>query len=362
MYGVGVLDTRVLTGDNPFGVAADHYTKCQTPDYDDVMWSETHYWSAWSPVDTAGVYVHMGTTPEDPDLWWAQVFAFLPDGHVLVDRCWGRSPDRHGPCAGNFRAISPSLGHWILSYDGAGELCRSEDLTTGIRGAGPALPFRFEVALAPAMPVWDLFKATSIGEREWSGCHHEQVHSCKGWLEVAGRQGGRYNLDDGGGFRDHSHGHRDFSRLGGDHLGGWYFPESRRAVQLLHMWTFDGKVEISAASIWEGGQLELIEPVFVTGIDHEPPRSLTHLRGDPRRLEMVMDRPSGATVTALLEVQHLLIMSNTSPNTNLNGAALGADGLLLCETPMTMTWPDGEVGYGHLERGYREHLLPQGTL
>jgi hypothetical protein len=246
----------------------------------------------------------------------------------------------------------------VLSYDGAGEICTTDDLITGVHGAGPALPFRFEVALAPAMPVWDLFKATSIGERDWSGCHHEQVHSCSGWLEVPGSQGGRYSLDRGGSFRDHSHGHRDFSHLGGDHLGGWYFPESGRAVQLLHMWNFDGKVEISAASICENGQLELIEPVFVTGIDQEPPRSLTHLSGEPKHLEMAMERASGETVTAQLEAKHLVIMSNTSPNTNLNGAALGEDGLLLCETPMTMTWPDGEVGYGHLERGYRERLLP----
>ena len=47
----GVSESRVLTGDNPFGVDPDHYRHSAQPDYSDPLWSETHFWSAWNPDD-----------------------------------------------------------------------------------------------------------------------------------------------------------------------------------------------------------------------------------------------------------------------------------------------------------------------
>jgi hypothetical protein len=40
---------------------------------------------------------------------------------VERDISWGRAADRGGPTTGNFRARSPELGHFVLSFDGAGE-------------------------------------------------------------------------------------------------------------------------------------------------------------------------------------------------------------------------------------------------
>jgi hypothetical protein len=365
MMSTGISQPRILNGDNPFAVALDHYAASAKPDYADPLWSETHFWSVWNPRDRIGLFLHVGTTPEDADLWWAQVFAYLPNGLALADRSWGRSPDRRGPTTGNFRARSAALGHFSLSFDGAGELVDGHDMATRIVGAGPALPLRFQVDLAPAMPVWDLFKATEIGEREWGGVHHEQVHTSRGWLEVAGEHGGRWSLD-GCSFRDHSIGHRDFSGLGGDHLFGVHFPDSGRSVQLLIMWNAEGEVEVRAASIWENGQLELVGDVEMTGAEHgrKPPRSLTQLTGEPHEFDLWLDRVSGEHVLARCEVQHTIVMSNTSPNTNLNGAALeaGEKALLLAECQLQITWPDGEVGWGHLERTYRRNLLPEGAV
>jgi hypothetical protein len=357
----GVSESRVLTGDNPFGVSPDHYRRCAEPDYSDELWSETHFWSAWNPDEGVGLFIHVGTTPEDADLWWAQVMVMLPGGRTLADMSWGRSPDRNGPTTGNFRARSPRLGHFTLGFDGAGEYTTSAEMARRVVGVGRMLPFSFEIELAPAMPVWDLFKATMIGEREWGGVHHEQTHSATGRLKVAGREGGEWRLD-GCSFRDHSIGHRDFSRLGGDHLFGVHFPDSGRSVQTLLMWNNDGEVEIRSASIWENGELELIGDVQMTGVEHgvHGPTSLTALTGEPLAFDWVVIRRGAVQVTARVEVQHTVVMSNTSPNTNFNGAALdaGDSALLLAECAVKMTWPDGDVGYGHLERGYRRSLLP----
>ncbi|HEY1966477.1 MAG TPA: hypothetical protein VGH89_00910 [Pseudonocardia sp.] len=358
----GISASRTLTGDNPFDVDPNHYRQCADPDYTDSLWSETHFWSAWNPDEGVGFFIHVGTTPEDADLWWAQVMVMLPGGRTMADMSWGRSAHRDGPTTGNFRARSPKLGHFTLSFDGAAEYTTSAEMARRVVGAGHSLPLSFEVELAPAMPVWDLFKATAIGEREWGGTHHEQTHSCTGWLKVAGEQGGEWRLD-GCSFRDHSIGHRDFSRLGGDHLFGAYFPDSGRSIQTLLMWNNQGEVEIRAASIWENNQLELVGEVEFTGVEHgvRGPTSLTRLTGEPHEFDITMVRASGERIVARGQVQHTVVMSNTSPNTNFNGATLdaGDSALLLAECAVKVTWPDGDVGYGHLERGYRRHLLPK---
>lgn len=361
---LGVSKPQVLTGANPFGVAEDHYAHCQTPDYSDFLWSETHFWSAWSPTDGVGFFIHAGTTPEDADLWWAQVMVYLPGGRALADISWGRSPERDGPRTGNFRAHSHKLGHFHLTFDGAGEYTSTADMATRVVGAGHCLPFHFDVELTPAMPVWDLFAATDIGQREWGGAHHEQVHECRGSLKVAGEHGGEYRLD-GVSFRDHSIGHRDFSRLGGDHLFGGYFPGSGRAIQALLMWNNEGGVEIRTGSITENGEMELIGDIEFTGVEHgvTRPSSLHRMTGEPLEFELTYGRISGERVVIKCEVEHNVNMSNTDPNTNLNGIELGVGDkvLLLSEAQLKLTWPDGEVGYGHLERGYRRNLLPDGA-
>ena len=87
---------RVLSGENPFGVDPDHYMSAATPDYQDALWSETHFWSAWNPDEGVGLFIHVGTTPEDPDLWWAQVVAYLPGGRLCVQRLWGQTTGDSG--------------------------------------------------------------------------------------------------------------------------------------------------------------------------------------------------------------------------------------------------------------------------
>ena len=362
-----VSAARILQGDNPFEVAPDHYARLHDPDYDDPLWSETHFWSCWNPEQGVGFFIHAGPAPEDHDVWWSQVMMYLPQRRVLADVSWGRAPDdRAGPATGNFRARSPELGHFNLSFDGAGELTSTDDMANRVVGAARCVPFSFEVEIKPVMPVWDLFKAIDIGEREWGGTHHEQVHTCEGWLKVGTLAGYEDYRLDGVSFRDHSIGRRDFSRLGGDHLFGGYFPDSGRALQLLFMWTNDGTVEVRTMSIWENDELELISDVEMTGVEHgtTSPNSLHRLTGEPLEFEIKLRRITGEEVVVKCEVEHSLNMSNSDPNTNLNGIDLtvGDGVLLLAESQVKLTWPDGEVGYAHLERGYRRNLLPDGAI
>ncbi len=82
--------TQLLHGDNPpFRVNPDadllHGVPIDVPG----GWSETMFFHIWSPAQEVGVFIHCGRWPDDPDLWWAQVIAMLPDGRLLVDRSWG---------------------------------------------------------------------------------------------------------------------------------------------------------------------------------------------------------------------------------------------------------------------------------
>lgn len=357
---IGTSQPQRLKGDNPFSVDVNHYCRNATPEYHNLLWSETHLWSVWNPNQGVGLFVHAGTTPEDPDLWWAQVFAYLPDGWAVADRSWGRASDRRGPTTGNFRATSEYLGHFKLCFDGAGERVSGVDMASRLVGAGPALPFQFEVELTPAMPVWDLFKASAIGESEWASTHHEQVHISRGWLKVAGDRGGHWGLD-GVSFRDHSIGARDVTRVGGDVFFGAYFPESGRSIQGLIAWDNTNQVALRSGSVWENGELELIDELGMTGVEvgADQPTSLHGLSGEPKNFELTLKRLNGETVVLTGEVLHTINICNLSPNTNLNGTPidLPGDPLVGAECQVKLTWPGGEVGHGHFERGCRLSLL-----
>ncbi len=353
---------KVLTGDNPFGIDIDHYKIMGVPPQGDAAWSETHYWAIWNPEQNIGVYVHMGVDEVDKYLWWAQVFAYLPNGIIVADRSWGRSEDRLGPRTGNFSAIcTEPLKRWKLKFDGAGEVVSSDEMGRRLVGAGPAVPMSFEVDMVATMPIWDLYKAVDIGTHKLGGVHHEQVLVSTGTLTIgAAEYGGTWRLD-GTVSRDHSRGSRDLSQLGGDHLFGFYFPESKRSVQALIMWDAQGKVAIRAASIGRGDELELTSDVETTGTekDRAKPNGLMDSLGNPKTFTMTLGLNEGRMVLQG-EVLHTLQCSLIGSNTNVNGTAysIPGDHLVTVECPVRMIWPDGEVGYGQMGRTYRFSLLP----
>ncbi len=358
--GDSVAGNRVFRGANPFDVDPHHYDQIATPDPGDPDWSETHFWSVWNAAAGVGLFIHVGTDTEDKELWWAQVFAYLPGNMVVADRSWGRSLDRAGPTTGNFKArcIEP-LRRWRIDFDGAGELVSRAEMATRLVGAGPAVPVSFQLELTATMPVWDLYKAVEIQGTDIGKVHHEQVMTGTGVLLVGGQHGGEWSLA-GCAFRDHSYGSRDVRPFGGDHLLGVYFPESRRSLQALSFWDKTGKVQFRTASIHQGDQIEVIPNMEMTGLELNAvrPTSLRDLTGNPTSFQMMLDTNRGRVVLDG-EVLHVINISLIDKNTNVNGSAINIPGdhLLLAESQVRMTWPDGDVGYGFFERCYKKSLL-----
>lgn len=340
---------RVRTGDNPFDVDPAFDLLHAVPE-GIPGWSETMFFHVWSPADQVGVFIHVGRWPDDLDLWWAQVIALLPNGELLVDRSWGRAQDERGPATGNLRvACLEPLRRWRLTFDGAGEVTNLESMTAGPAGAGPARAFGFEVELEAAAPVWDLHTALGIDGLAWASAHHTQGFRAAGWLRSAGH---RWSLD-GVAHRDHSSGPRDVGGLGGLHFFFVVFPGAGRVVNGLVNWRRDGRVDHRTYAVQEAGLCETGTEVRVTGLE-------SFVSHKPRHLSMTLGRADGSVYAMDAEWLHGYTLTLLEPNENINGVDLSSqdDPLIITQGTVRVVAPDGEVGYGVVERDYRPSMLP----
>ncbi|MDS1114831.1 hypothetical protein RD149_13740 [Gordonia westfalica] len=340
--------TELLHGDNPFHVdpTAD---LLQGVPADVPGWSETMFFHVWSPAEEVGVFIHCGRWPDDPDLWWAQVIAMLPDGRLLVDRSWGRALDERGPATGNLRvACIEPLRRWRLTFDGAGEKTDLSRMVAGPSGAGPAQAFGFDIEIEAAAPVWDMHGALGIYDLSWAALHHTQ-----GFRAVGTLRAGRETWDIRGvAVRDHSSGPRDVSKLGGLNFFVVVFPETGRVINGLVNWRVDGTVDHRVFTVFDTGGTEIGGDLSCTGLDdyrtHEPHRITLRMNRNEGEYRLDTERLHGYTLTFL------------SPNENINGVALDEqdDALVITQSTVRVTAPDGDVGYGVFERDYRPSQLP----
>lgn len=342
------IEYQLLDGDNPFEVGPE--VDLPQPTHPGIPhYSETMFFIAINPDSGATVFVHLGRTPGELEMWWAQTIVLLPDGVVIADRSYGRSSDPRGPGTGNLsvRCVEP-LHRWELSFDGAGERTSSAETARRPIGAGEAVPMAFDLEFRAAAPVCDFARILGSDAFDWANSHQEQNLWSSGRLRVAGEE---FDLT-GVGFRDHSTGPRDFAVMGGDHFVCLGFPKSRRTLHGLVAWARETEqVAIRMAGIHEDGHYEILPHVEMTGlIDHET--------ASPRDLRLELGRPSGAPIVLKGEVLHHFTITLGAPNVNVNGALLGRDDVLSSLSISRYHWPDGEPGYGLTIRDYRPSALP----
>lgn len=348
---------RVLAGSNPFAVdPVDDLLHAVPADLPG--WSETMFFHVWSPVEGVGAFVHCGRWPADPELWWAQVIALLPDGRLLVDRSWGRAPDDRGPATGNLRiTCEEPLKRWRLEFDGAGEITDLASMVEGPSGAGPASPFTFGIDLEAAAPVWDMHAALGMDGLQWAAFHHTQGFRATGRMSAGGPAGDTWDIT-GTAIRDHSSGPRDVSRLGGLHFCVFVFPGSGRVVNGLVNWNTDDEVDHRTHAIFEGGPtedgtVEIGASIRFTGLAD----FRTH---EPHDLDVAFERADGSSYAMKAECLHGYTLTFLAPNENINGVDLRTepDALVVTQSTVSVVAPDGEVGYGVIERDYRPSRLP----
>lgn len=339
---------RILSGQNPFQVPTEYDGLLPVPS-SVPHYSETMYFAVCDRHEPGlGVFMHTGRMAGDLDLWWARTVVYLPGGEVVVDRSFGRAPDNCGPATGNMsiRCEEPHR-RWALHYDGAGELTTRDATALGLAGAGPPTPMRFDIQADAVSPIWDMPASVGLTQMEHTDAvyaqgHHQQAFTAHGELTVGGR---RWTID-GVAYRDHSWGPRELSELGGDAFVSLVFPDSGRVVSGWELWNVAGEVNFRGFYIWENGEMELISEGSV--------ERAVDCSSNPRTgLEVTMRRASGELLTLPGEVLNGVTISVITPNENVNGAALGDDAFLANEDIVRFVWPDGEVGFGHLERSLR---------
>ncbi|WP_139826617.1 hypothetical protein [Mycobacterium paraintracellulare] len=339
---------RVLRGPNPFGVLGE-YDLLHPVQHDVSDWSETMYFHIWSPAEGVGLFVHIGRWPGDLDLWWGQVIAMLPNGELLADRSWGRAADGRGPATGNVKVtcVEP-LKKWKVTFDGAGEPTTRARMAVGPVGAGRATAFRFDVELDAAAPVWDMHAALGFENLSWAAFHHTQGFRCRGSLSVEGDR--QWSLD-GVAHRDHSSGPRHLADFGGLNFFVAVFPDCGRVANGLVNWRREGQVDIRISTVQQDEVCTIGTDLTITGLSD----LATH---EPHHLTLTVGVDPPEVYTA--EFLHGYTLTLLEPNVNVNGAAMEEehDPLLVTQGAMKFTAPDGQVGWGVVERDYRRSFLP----
>jgi hypothetical protein len=325
---------------NPFA-APSRLDSFRPPRRDIARWSETAFFEAWNIDEGVGIFTHVGRCQKDLDLWWTQTFVYLPDGALIVDRSWGRSPDERSVSAGNLQIrVEEPLRRWSCQFDGAGELTTTKKCSLGLIGANVAVPVRWSVEGVAAGPIWDLHKCANP-HGDWAGdSHTQQTYVTHGELVVAGK----YYSMDGVGYNDHSRGPRTFNNFGGHNwaiavMPGW-------TAHAINIWDSAKTLQMAVGTIFDEGGMGSIQ-------SHMPP--LDDLVGGPRRFPLVLTKADGTSVNLTADILHSFNISINEANDNLNGIDLvnPGDPLLLVEYSARLTTDSGEVGFGHLERSLR---------
>ena len=343
----------ILDGDNPFNFGPD-VDRLYAPQYDVKNYSETMWFTVWSPKNGVGLFLHTGRVNGHIDLWWARAIAYLPNGRLVVDRSFGHAIDDSGPRTGNLtiqNISSGKNGKWSLRFDGAGEDTTRKANRQSLSGAGPYVPMQFDIDVTGAAPIWDLVAATH-DEKEsqgavWMSRHTQQGHLAKGKITVGGES---WDVD-GIAYRDHSAGPRDMAGFGADSFVAAVFPKSGRVMNALQVWDIHGNLVHRSFYIYENGKMEMFR---VGGVPRAPAI-------EDRDVEFViaMRRLNGEELIVKVRTVHGVIIAMNSPNVQRNGVPADTSGtLLLMETPIEIIWPDGEIGYGACERSLRPAQNP----
>lgn len=311
------------------------------PPADKPMFAENLLVASYDPAAGIGMWLHLGTWPEDFGLWEDLLLLSLPDGDVLTMTGYRRTPVEERPAGSllSFSCIEP-FRHWRVDFDGLLSRTPRAALDGGLVRDGRRERAALSLDLTGVTPVWDGAHTASSGsmdEQVWASDHYQQAMRVTGTVSV----GGVVHPLDTTGVRDHSRGQRGHAmdQWGGHTLIHLLFP-SGRAIGVQRMYGTSGAPTFDMAYTLVDGVMSVAEVV-------EAPR-LTELPG-ARELSL--------TVRSGEDLHHLTgeLVTSWPVTPQRLGMAVGADlegpyGVLLFGHAR-WTW-DGETSYGLTERSY----------
>jgi hypothetical protein len=216
-----------------------------------------------------GLWLHLGTCPDDFGLWEDQVFLTLPDDEgILWMTAYHRTPPEKRPAGGSlaFRCLRP-FEQWQVVFDGMLTHSPTAEMLSGRVRDGRRERVIFDFDTRSVAPAWDNNLSAgkgektsrgSMAEQAWASEHYQQLFSLRGELTI----GDRHFSIDTTGVRDHSRGQRghDHSKWGGHNLWTAAFP-SGRAFGMQRMWTPQQQISLNVGFVYLDGQFHHVDVI-----------------------------------------------------------------------------------------------------
>jgi hypothetical protein len=319
------------------------------------FWSENLLFAIYDPTSDVGLWLHLGTVPNDWTMWHEMNYVFLPgDEGVLSMWSYHRTaPDRRPAGAGlEFRCIEP-FRRWRVSFDGFGLYTSNREMQAGLARVGSNRRFVVDLDIESVTPAWDAHTGAtaetgrgSMHDQGWAKEHYEQLYRARGSVFF----GAGDVPFDGYGWRDHSQGPRgggSGAPWGGHLITGTLY-DSGRGWGLSRYWNPDGTISLEGG--WVAGTDGVLHYAEVT----ETPR-LRDLVMCGEELPIGL-RWSGGTLETTIRTRRSLWLSM------MKGLAVGRDldgpGLMYVLNHGTAEW-DGEIGINYIERSDMLNAFPE---
>jgi hypothetical protein len=310
------------------------------------FWSENLLFALYDPVSDVGLWLHLGTVPNDWTMWHEMNYAFLPgDEGVLSMWSYHRTaPERRPAGAGlELRCVEP-FRRWTVIFDGYGLHTTNEAMAAGLARVGPTRRFLVDLDVECATPVWDLHAAAdhatghgSMTGQGWATEHYEQLYRARGTVNF----GGSDITFDGYGWRDHSRGPRGGGTgapWGGHVIAGTLYG-SGRGWGLGRYWTPDGTISLDGG--WVVGDDGVLRHAEVI----EAPR-LPELVLDSEQLPVRLRWPDGELEITITTRRSLWLSMSKQLAV---GRDLEGPGLMYVVNHGSAPWGD-ESGVVYIER------------
>jgi hypothetical protein len=319
------------------------------------FWSENMLFAIYDPSNDIGLWLHLGTVPNDWTMWQEMNYAYLPgDEGVLSMWSYHRTvPDRRPGGAGmEFRCLDPFL-RWHVVFDGYGLHTSNEAMQAGLSPVGVNRRFVVNLEIESVTPAWDAHTATTVAtgrgsmhDQGWAKEHYEQLYRARGTVNFGGD-----DIDfDGYGWRDHSQGPRGGgggAPWGGHVITGTLY-DSGRGWGLSRYWTPNGDISLEGG--WVAGTDGVLHHAEIT----EAPR-MRELVMSGEELPIGLRWPEGELQTTIITRRSLWLSM-------MKGLAVGRDmdgpGLMYALNHGTALW-DNEVGINYIERSDMLNAFPE---
>ena len=317
-------------------------------------WGENYVVAFYDPDTGIGGMLSMGRWVIRSRLWRNMSYIALPNDRVFVSRNMGPGTDPKIPDSGVFRLEIPEPGRRLrYVFDGPMEERTMTDLNTVGLQVGATGLVQFDLEFQSDQPIWDMHADRKHDHTVWNA--EANYNSPEGHIEQNGRLTGTIHCGDGEVYsvnavatRDHSRGVRNLTRYKSHIWANGMFPSGRSFnIFTLKAHGFDGVATGRSAAIVDGTLHDIELTADSGGWLTQPDRlfapvTLSFESRTLGRLEISATRlVNSVPLMLLFPADHYWSVPAQSRTKTLTWVN---------EQKVEWCW-DGEVGWGHMERG-----------